>query len=330
MRVKIFKAILFCLISFIHFRLVSQTDTAYIQSYYNKFVPRLLSAFKLHEIILDNYADANVNSSEEFSTNDQYFIGGDLSYKWITVGYSYGINLENTRKNLDLRFATTYKALNFQANYTRLNNLTYSYFDNTSFIEKQQFKPLNSEFYNYGFKVDYIFNYKKFCYSAGYTQGGRQIKTKGSFVATIAFSKNKFSTGDIPSSLNRDSVLFNELKLNAIEDWLGEVGLGYSYNWVIKKHLLIAVTELPCMGFQQLTLSRYNDKTKSYFRAPFVNHFKLGVVWHNRCFFTGVSSNVIWRASVVDKFDYSQLNVAANIYMGWVFSNVKRKRLMGA
>lgn len=282
MRIRIFKAIVFCLALVIHFRLISQSDTAYIQSYYNSFVPRLLSSYKLQEIILDNYADANINSSEEFSTDDQFFIGGDLSYKWITLGYSYGINSENTKKNLDLRFATTYKAFNFQANYTKLNNLTYSYYDG-SFVEKQQFKPINSEFYNYGFKVDYIFNYKNFCYSAGYSQG-ETAKKKGSFIATIAFSKNKFSIGDIPGNLNKDSVLFNELKLNAIENWLGEVGLGYSYNWVIKKNLLIAVTEQPCLGFQQLTLSRFNDNTKSHFRTPFVNHFKIGIVWYKGCF----------------------------------------------
>ncbi len=318
---KLYKILLFSFSLINQFQLISQNDTTkYVQSYYNAIVPRALYTFKRQEIGIDNYVDDNTYTSEYFSTSNQYFIGGDISYKWITLGYGYGINRENTSKNLDLRFATTYKPINLQANYTHLNNLTYSYFD-TTFTEKQSFKPIGNEFYNYGVKVDYIFNYKRFCYSAGYTQGGKQLISKGSFIASAAFSKNKFSIGDIPSNLVRDSVFFNTLKLRAINDWSGELGFGYSYNWVIKKKLLIAVTELPSIGFQQLTLTRNEDKSKTYFRNPFVNYFKLGVVWHIGSFFTGVSTNVIVRVSTVDKFDYYQTNVNANFHVGWVFLN---------
>jgi hypothetical protein len=316
---NVYKILLFSLSLINPFYLVSQSDTTkYVQSYYNAIVPRVLYTFKQQDIGIDNYVDNNTYTSEYFSTSDQHFIGGDISYKWITLGYGYGVNRENTSKNLDLRFATTYKPINLQANYTHLNNLTYTYLD-TSFAEKQSFKPIGNEFYNYGVKIDYIFNYKKFCYSAGYTQGGKQLISKGSFIASAAFSENKFLVGDIPSNLDKDSVFFNTLKLRGINDWLGEVGFGYSYNWVIKKNLLIAVTELPCIGFQQLTLTSNESKSKTYFRTPFVNYFKLGAVWHIGSFFTGVSSNAIVRVSSVDNFDYYQVNVNANLHVGWVF-----------
>jgi hypothetical protein len=42
-------------------------------------------------------------------------------------------------------------------------------------------------------------------------------------------------------------------------------------------------------------------------------------VWHIGSFFTGVSSNAIVRVSSVDNFDYYQVNVSANLHVGWVF-----------
>jgi hypothetical protein len=302
----------------------AQTDSAYIQTYYRCIVPRALYTFKQQDIFIDSYISENKYNSENFTTGEQHFVGADIGYKWLTLGYSYGVNKENTLKNIDLRFATTYKALNFQANYTSLNNLSYVYYD-TAFVEQNTFKPIGNNFFNIGFKVDYIVNFKTYSYTAGFSQGGKQLKSKGSVIASLGCFKNNFSIGSVPAYLDNETNIFNVLKINGINDYLIETGVGYAYNWVIKKHFLISVVEVPCVGFQNLKISSNDDKNKTYFRVPFVNYFKLGVVLHLKRFFTGLSVNNIVRVSEVDNFDYSQVNTSVSLYMGIVFPDTKLK-----
>jgi hypothetical protein len=313
-----------CSLTTFTINLNAQTDSTYIQSYYPCIVPRVLYTFKQQDIFIDSYISENKYNSENFSTGEQHFIGGDIGYKWLTLGYSYGINKENTLKNIDLRFATTYKAVNFQANYTSLDNLSYIYYD-ANLVQQNTFKPIGNKFFNVGAKIDYIFKFKKFCYTAGFSQGGKQLKSKGSVIATLGCFKNNFSIGAVPGYLDRDTNIFNVLKINGISDYLVETGVGYAYNWVIKKHFLISVVEVPCVGFQNLKISSNDDKNKAYFRVPFVNYFKLGFVLHVKQFFTGLSINNIVRVSEVDNFDYSQVNTSVSLYVGIVFPNTKFK-----
>lgn len=322
---RIVKLFYFCLFfSFLKAKVNAQSDTSFIDSYYNAIVPRGVYTFKQQNIIIDSYVNTSNYNSEDFSTGDQHFLGADVGYKWMTLGYSFGINAQNTNRNLDLRFSTTYKPFNFQANYTQLDNLTYSYFD-TTFSEKSTFKPINNTFVNIGFKVDYIFNYKKYCYSAGFSQGGKQLKSKGSVIGTLAYTESDFAIGDVPTYLNRDSTIFNVLKINAIKSHLMELGAGYAYNWVIQKHFLVAVSEVPCIGFQQLDVGRQGELSKTYNRVSFVNYFRLGLVWHVNRFFTGFSVYNTIRVSEVDKFDYTQNNVNVALYAGWVFTTKPHK-----
>jgi hypothetical protein len=202
--------------------------------------------------------------------------------------------------------------------------LSYVYYD-TAFVEQNTFKPIGNNFFNIGFKVDYIVNFKRFCYTAGFSQGGKQLKSKGSVIASLGCFKNNFSIGSVPAYLDNDTNIFNVLKINGINDYLIETGVGYAYNWVIKKHLLISVVEVPCVGFQNLKISSNDDRNKTYFRVPFVNYFKLGVVLHLKRFFTGLSVNNIVRVSEVDNFDYTQVNTSVSLYMGIVFPDTKLK-----
>lgn len=301
----------------------SQSDSTYFISYYDNIVPRLGYTYKQQDIYLDSYVTKTSYNSENFGTGPQYFIGGDVGHKWLTLGYGFGQNKQNTRQNMDLRFSTTYKPLSLHANFTRLNNLKYNYFD-TLLVTKHTFKPINNSFSSLGIKLDYIFNYKKFCYSAGFSQGGKQIKRKGSFIATTAYSRNGFIIGDIPSDLNRDSIVFNVLKIKGINSHLVEVGGGYAYNWVIEKDYLIAISEIPGLGMQWLNVKSQEEGIKKYQRVSFVNYFKLGFVWHIKRLFLGFSfySN-LWY-SEVDKFDYRQHNTGTFAYFGWVFDEPKR------
>lgn len=319
------KSYIFIFLVFLGIGVIAQSDTSYILSYYKAFIPRTIYSFKQQYIVINSYVNEDTYDSENFTTGPQYFAGGDISYKWLTLGYGYGINPENTKKNMDLRFATTYKSLNLQANYTLLNNLSHTYFD-TALVEQKTFRPINNRFYNLGVKLDYIFNYKKFCYSAGYTQGGKQLKSKGSVIASIGFSKNEFSIGDVPVELKKDSVVFNLLKLTSIRDWLVEAGGGYSYNWVIKKEFLLAVTEVPCLGFQSLHLVNSENVSQKFAGLPFVNYFKLGLIWHSGPFFAGASINNILRVSAVNKFDYVHINTNASVHLGWVFWSLWTKK----
>lgn len=201
----------FLLLFFLFKKTKSQTDTNYIKSYYNKIIPRALGANKIQDFILDYYTSDSKKTnykSDDYSTNNQFFIGMDISYKWLTIGYNYGINKENSTSNSDLRISTSYKPIVIQLAYSNLKNLTYNYTD-TLTQEIQTFKPLNNSFKNFGVKFEYVFNYKKFCSSAAFTQGGRQIKSKGSVISTLGYFRDDFDFGNIPEGINQSTINYD-------------------------------------------------------------------------------------------------------------------------
>src|SRR6218665_3423906 len=76
----------------------AQTDSLYIKSYYENLVPRFLYNYKVQFTSFITRLDS-LYSVDYFSTGSQNFVGADLGYKWMTLGYNVSFNKENTRAN---------------------------------------------------------------------------------------------------------------------------------------------------------------------------------------------------------------------------------------
>ena len=91
----------------------------------------------------------------------------------------------------------------------------------------------------------YMFNGKKFSYAAAYDQSVIQKHSAGSLMAGLMYN---YTNIDYSSKYNGDIIYLME-GLGRVKLWQGSVGVGYAYNWVPVRGLLINVMAMPMLTF---------------------------------------------------------------------------------
>ncbi len=91
----------------------------------------------------------------------------------------------------------------------------------------------------------YMFNGKKFSYAAAYDQSVIQKRSAGSVMAGLMYN---YTHIDYSSDSNGDLIYLME-GLGRVKLWQGSVGVGYTYNWVPARGLLVNVMAMPMLTF---------------------------------------------------------------------------------
>jgi hypothetical protein len=91
----------------------------------------------------------------------------------------------------------------------------------------------------------YMFNGKKFSYAAAYDQSVFQKRSAGSLMAGLMYN---YTHIDYSSDSNGDLIYMME-GLGRVKLWQGSVGVGYAYNWVPVRGLLVNVMAMPMLTF---------------------------------------------------------------------------------
>lgn len=91
----------------------------------------------------------------------------------------------------------------------------------------------------------YLFNGKKCSYAAAYDQSVIQKRSAGSLMAGLMYN---YTNIDYASDFNGDLIYMME-GLGKVKLWQGSVGVGYAYNWVPCRGLLVNVLAMPMLTF---------------------------------------------------------------------------------
>lgn len=304
---------------------LAQRDSVYIESYRVHVVPRITSDYKVQDISFTSKTSDSTYLRSNFSTGGQFQAGAAVSYRWINLGYAFSLSPDNSRKNIDLRFSTGYRPFQVQFNLSYLRNLGYTLIngkrsedlDTVIAAREQGITILTSRL-----KTDYVFNYRKYSYSAGFSPTNRQLKSAGSFLVSGAFSNDRASLEQL-SPLTKplfDSINgFNNVIINSID-----LGGGYGYNWLIGRHWMLSFIEIPKVGLDFIRASS-SIPEKYFFTVGFVNHFKMGLVYTYNRFFSGLSAYNLISVSKIKNANYSNSYATFGVYCGWVF-DVKHRR----
>jgi hypothetical protein len=107
--------------------------------------------------------------------------------------------------------------------------------------------------------------------------------------------------------------------------------VGYAYNWVIGKRLVLAISEIPNIGFQYLASSRYDANTRQRSTVSFTNYVRSGLIYtFNRCFAGACLYNTV-TASRWNGFNYNNVYTSFQLYLGLVLDTpeMRRRKKMG-
>ncbi len=111
----------------------------------------------------------------------------------------------------------------------------------------------------------YMFNGKKFSYAAAYDQSVIQKRSAGSLMAGLMYN---YTDIDYASDLNGDIIYAME-GLGRMKLWQGSVGVGYAYNWVPARGLLINILAMPMLTFvNRLKAYAYETNVEKLMEAP--------------------------------------------------------------
>ena len=91
----------------------------------------------------------------------------------------------------------------------------------------------------------YMFNGKKFSYAAAYDQSVIQKRSAGSLMAGLMYN---YTHIDYATDVNGDLVYLMH-GLGKVKLWQGSAGVGYAYNWVPARGLLVNVMLMPMVTF---------------------------------------------------------------------------------
>ena len=89
----------------------------------------------------------------------------------------------------------------------------------------------------------YLFNGKRFSYSAAYSQSKIQKRSAGSLMAGAMYY---YGSIDYADHSNGD-LIYAMQGLGKVKLWQGSVGVGYAYNWVPVRGLLVNATVMPML-----------------------------------------------------------------------------------
>ena len=91
----------------------------------------------------------------------------------------------------------------------------------------------------------YLFNGKHFSYAAAYDQSVIQKRSAGSLMAGAMYY---YGSIDYSSRTNGDLIYLMQ-GLGKVKLWQGSVGIGYAYNWVPARGLLVNAMAMPMLTF---------------------------------------------------------------------------------
>ena len=112
----------------------------------------------------------------------------------------------------------------------------------------------------------YLFNGKRFSYAAAYDQSVIQKRSAGSLMAGLMYN---YTHIDYASDLNGDIIYMMD-GLGRVKLWQGSVGVGYAYNWVPVRGLLVNVMAMPMLTFvNKLKAYAYATNVEELMEDPY-------------------------------------------------------------
>jgi hypothetical protein len=118
----------------------------------------------------------------------------------------------------------------------------------------------------------WVFNKKRFSMLAAYDQSTIQLRSAGSLIAGLMYYYQKLDY-DTPKNL---FILQTFTKMGLMKVYQGSIGLGYTYNWVPARGLVVNVTAMPVLTLLNLVkVSNYQlvfpENMEDYSESEWIN-----------------------------------------------------------
>ena len=140
----------------------------------------------------------------------------------------------------------------------------------------------------------YIFNHRRFSHPSLFSQSTVQKRSCGSLMLGLSVTNHEFNThvDQWPRELQERGRI-NVQKVDYMDYALS---IGYGYNWVIRKNLMLGVSIMPALGYKHVRsnsdVKLEDDPDAFKWVSNNINIdlvFRAALVWNNNTYFAGLS-----------------------------------------
>ncbi|MBQ9640256.1 MAG: DUF4421 domain-containing protein [Bacteroidaceae bacterium] len=257
-------------------------------------------------------------------------LGGYIYYSILGYGISWNLgdigkpkgqtNGTSMRQGLVLNtakiFAEVYTYTSGKsARITQLTNFNFKGYD-------RSFTGLNSKVF--GLQAFYIFNNRHFSWPAAYGENAVQRRSCGSW--NLGFQYNHqtvtFNDEELPDYLKPTmdpTLLFNRVDYNDYS-----VSIGYSFNWVPRRNLLLAISLQPSVGYRCSNIEEANQKHNILNNVSTDLTTRASVVWNNTKMFSGLILELHTYSYRREKFGLTNTYGTLKLVVGFNFLRKKQ------
>lgn len=253
-------------------------------------------------------SSSETQNSMTIQSEPSLVAGGYLYFSILGYGLSYNLNdigkTDGEMNGTSIRQSLVLNTNKFFGEYYTFNSGKMARITRVGELEMPRdgyaFKGLSSRCN--GLSAMYIFNNRKYSWPAAFESSAIQKKSCGTW--SIGFQYNhqnvKFNDEELPNELvgKIDStLLFNEVNYYDYS-----VNFGYSYNWVLKRNCLFAISLLPSLGYRRsnITEAMLNHSILNNMSTDLNIHSSL--TWNNNKYFTSLRLDLHTYSYRRDKF----------------------------
>lgn len=148
------------------------------------------------------------------------------------------------------------------------------------------FNGLNSKLF--GLQAFYIFNNRRFSWPAAFGENAVQRKSAGSWNLGFQYNHQSITFNDLELPDYLQPIIDTTLLFNRVDYNDYSISIGYSYNWVPRRNLLIAISVQPSIGYRRSNIEEAD------FRHNVLNNIstdittRASIVWNNTKWFTAL------------------------------------------
>ena len=215
---------------------------------------QIIAKGNVNQTIVSMNADGNIlgvdySARPYLKTQPSQYVGFWAGYRGYGIGYTVNVGGD---KGSNLVFGATGGAYGVNVRIHSFDNSNPSINLNSELLTEEEQKTwddvqLIDPIHVRTVIADgyYMFNGKKFSYAAAYDQSVIQKRSAGSLMAGLMYN---YTHIDYATDLNGDLVYLMH-GLGKVKLWQGSAGVGYAYNWVPARGLLVNVMLMPMVTF---------------------------------------------------------------------------------
>ena len=297
-------------------------DSDYVEPQKYKFTAMAQATYSYESYVLRSKSGQSIRLAPKARIKVGPYFGWKLIFLGYTIGFSQ-ISID-TKKEIALSLYTS--AIGIDLFYRRTGN---DYNIRSVYLaDNIDTKPLRGLSFDglkvgvTGFNIYYITNHHKFSYPAAFSQSTCQLKSCGSPIFGIGYTRHSLdfdydklqnaidthvpeASGKLDDGLRFSNVKYKDFSFSG----------GYAYNYVFTKNILVAGSLSMALGYKHSSGDR--ESLGSIFRDFSVSNFnidwvgRLGLVWNTSKWYAGGSA-------IIHSYNYSKKQFSTTNYFGSV------------